>query len=168
MATAFPFKFVDFGSPPPFTIEANPDFPTETEPVCILSNLGNPPVSDIFIAGGALPFPNGPNPWQLTLHWATVGAPAGGHWQMDAFLQRITPGANLVVPATPPLPRVIAGGTPHRYDETIDVAAGAVAIPAPGLALFRLYVTLRWGPSVGVVKVAGRAQGPIVEFYLPA
>ena len=48
MSTAFPFRFVNVGNPVPFTIEANPDFPTETEPLCILNNLGTAPAPDTF------------------------------------------------------------------------------------------------------------------------
>jgi hypothetical protein len=36
MAISFPFEFVDLGVPVPFKILPNPDFPRETEPLCIL------------------------------------------------------------------------------------------------------------------------------------
>ncbi|MGA9213969.1 MAG: hypothetical protein WBZ54_01480, partial [Methylocella sp.] len=81
MAISFPFEFVDLGVPVPFKILPNPDFPAETEPVCILENQGVPPGPDTFITTGALPFPNDPDPWTLTFRWATAGAPTAGEWQ---------------------------------------------------------------------------------------
>jgi hypothetical protein len=161
MTTSFPFKFVDLGNPLPFKIEANPDFPTETEPICILNNLGDPG-EDTFITMG----PN-PDPWELTFRWATTGGAAVGTWQLDAFLQRIDPGPNLVVPG---FPVTIGPGTvsPGKWDNAHFVPPFVSAFPA-GVHLFRLYATLRWfAAGAPVVKVAGRAEGPLIEFYVPA
>ncbi|MGH6868947.1 MAG: hypothetical protein ACREDA_08800, partial [Methylocella sp.] len=105
MAISFPFEFVDLGVPVPFKILPNPDFPGETEPLCILENQGVPPGPDTFITIGALPFPNDPDPWTMTFHWATAGAATAGIWQLDAFLEGISAGtANITVPATTPPP----------------------------------------------------------------
>jgi hypothetical protein len=162
MTTSFPFKFVDLGTPLPFKIEANPDFPTETEPVCILNNLGDTG-DDTFISLA----PN-PDPWELTFRWATTGGSAIGTWQLDAFLQRIGPGPNLVVPG---FPEDIGPGSvsPGRWDHVHAVVAPILPSLPPGVHLFRLYATLRWlatGASP-LVKVAGRAEGPLMEFYKP-
>ena len=101
MAISFPFEFVDLGVPVPFVILPNPDFPGETKPLCILENQGVPPGPDTFITTGALPFPNDPDPWSATFHWATAGAPTAGEWQLDAFLEGVSAGvANIAVPAT--------------------------------------------------------------------
>jgi len=44
---SFPFELVDLGTAtPPFKITSNPDFPTETDPVCILTNTGTPPAPE--------------------------------------------------------------------------------------------------------------------------
>jgi hypothetical protein len=163
MTTSFPFKFVDLGTPLPFTIEANPDFPTETEPVCILNNLGDSG-EDTFITLA----PN-PDPWELTFRWATAGGSAAGVWQLDAFLQRIDPGPNLVVPGFPNNAGIIGpAASPGKWDHPVVVPAFLPVFPA-GVHLFRLFATLRW-LSVGaspLVKVAGRAEGPLIEFYQP-
>jgi hypothetical protein len=162
MATSFPFKFVDLGSPLPFKIEANPDFPTETEPVCILDNLG--PGPDTFITIGPGVPPNGPDPWELTFHWATVGGPAAGAWQLDAFLESVSgPGPNLVVPG---FPSIVPGANPKKYDVTIVIPPFPGPVIPPGVFLFRLFATLRWA-ILPVVRVAGRAEGPLIEFYHP-
>ena len=174
MATSFPFKFVDLGNPLPFNIQANPDFPDETAPVCILDNLGGPPPApDTFITIGPGVSPNGPDTWELAFHWATTGGPAAGEWQIDAWLESISPfpPGNLVVPGFPQIvgPAVV----PHHEVQTF--AVGPFALPptvsgalAPGVFLFRLYATLRWGPLGPRVRVAGRAEGPLIEFYFPA
>jgi hypothetical protein len=171
MATSFPFKFVDLGTPLPFKIEPNPDFPTETEPVCILNNLGVPSAPDTFITiGPGLP-PNGPDPWELTFHWATIGGPAAGEWQMDAFLQSVSgPGPNIKVPAAPvTFPHIVNGVNPKKYDVTVSILPAAFVVPTPGVFLYRLYATLRWAlTGLPVVRVAGRAEGPLIEFYHPA
>lgn len=175
MAISFPFEFVDLGVPVPFKILPNPDFPTETEPLCILENQGVPPGPDTFITIGALPFPNDPDPWTMTFHWATAGAATAGVWQLDAFLEGISaPTVNIAVPATtppplPPLPLIVPGGSPQRYNVTIGVPAGAISAAAPGVFLFRLYATLRWAELPGPrIRVSGRAIGPLMDFYFPA
>ena len=160
MTTSFPFKFVDMGTALPFNIEANPDFPTETEPLCILDNLATPPAPDTFITIGATP-----DPWELTFRWATTGGPAAGAWQLDAFLESINPGVgNQQVPG---FPKIVPGVNPQKYDQTVIVPPLEGSIPAPGVFLFRLFATLRFGP-LPKVSVAGRAEGPLMEFYLPA
>jgi hypothetical protein len=164
MTTSFPFKFVDLGTPLPFKIEGNPDFPTETEPVCILNNLGDPS-EDTFITFG----PN-PDPWELTFRWATTGGAAVGQWQLDAFLVSLNPFLpNLPVPGFPNT--IPASGTgavsPGKWDQPTVIQPFPIAVP-PGVFLFRLYATLRWsGGGSPLVKVAGRAEGPLIEFYLP-
>lgn len=171
MSTSFPFKFVDLGTPLPFKIEPNPDFPTETEPVCILNNLGagGSPAPDTFITVGAGASPNGPDTWELTFHWATTGGPAAGSWQIDAFLESVSsPIPNLTVPG---FPRVFAGVVPQHENVVVPVpptppVSGAITLP-PGVHLFRLYATIRWG-TFPDVRVAGRAEGPLIEFYRPA
>jgi hypothetical protein len=165
MTTSFSFKFVDFGTPLPFKIEPNPDFPTETEPVCILNNLGAPPVADTFITiGPGLP-PNGPDPWELTFHWATVGGAAAGDWQVDAFLESVSSAApNLTIAG---FPLFVPGPSPKKYDVTVPIGSFGGFPPPPGVFLFRLYATLRWFPFPSVVRVAGRAHGPLMEFYHP-
>jgi hypothetical protein len=174
MAISFPFEFVDLGVPVPFKILPNPDFPTETEPVCILENQGVPPGPDTFITTGTppLPFPNDPDPWSLTFHWATAGAATAGEWQIDAFLEGVSAGvANIIVPATTPgpVPFIVPGGSPHHYNITFGIPAGAIKSTAPGVFLFRLYATLRWAELPGPrVRVSGRAIGPLMDFYFPA
>ena len=54
---SFPFQFIDKGMPIPFKIEANSNFPGETEPVCILNNLGVPPAPDTFPSPSVPVFP---------------------------------------------------------------------------------------------------------------
>jgi hypothetical protein len=159
MTTSFPFHFVEIGTPLSFKIEANPDFQTETEPVCILNNLGDSG-EDTFITMGPAP-----DPWELTFRWATAGAAAVGTWQLDAFLQKIDPGPNLKVPG---FPHAIgpAAVSPGHWNEAYVVGAFLPVLP-PGVHLFRLYATLRWFPAGPVVKVAGRAEGPLIEFYVP-
>jgi hypothetical protein len=167
MATSFPFKFVDLGTPLPFKIEANPDFPTEMEPVCILNNLGDPPGRDTFITIGAGLPPNGPDPWELTFHWAVAGEPAAGSWQMDAFLESVSgPIPNVTVPG---FPVIVPGVSPQKHDHTVVVPPMGGSIPAPGVFLFRLFATLRWKITgvPPVVRVAGRADGPLIEFHKP-
>jgi hypothetical protein len=166
MSISFPFKFVDLGTPRPFKIEANPDFPTEMDPVCILSNLGDPPGRDTFITIGAGLPPNGPDPWELTFHWATMGEPVAGSWQMDAFLESVSgPFPNVTVPG---FPKTVPGVNPQKYNEPVIVPPMEGVIPAPGVFLFRLFATLRWSAGVPpVVRVAGRAEGPLIEFYKP-
>jgi hypothetical protein len=175
MSISFPFKFVDLGETPPFKIGANPDFPTETEPVCILTNLGvagGSPAPDTFITVGPLGGPNAPDTWELTFHWATTGGPAAGEWQIDAWLQSVTgPTGNLVVPG---FPQIISGAVvPHHEEHSFSVLPFTLPPPVsgaflPGVFLFRLYATLRWGPLGPRVRVAGRAEGPLIEFYFPA
>jgi hypothetical protein len=168
MSTSFPFKFADLGEPVPFKIEANPDFLTEMEPVCILNNLGVPPGRDTFITIGAGLPPNGPDPWQLTFHWATIGESAAGSWQLDASLESVSgPGPNVTVPGFPFIPTGLQ--IPGRYAQTIAVPPVSGFIPAPGVFLYRLFATLRWKITAvpPVVKVAGRAEGPLIEFYEP-
>jgi hypothetical protein len=166
MSTSFPFKFVDLGEPVPFNIQANPDFPTETEPLCILNNLGVPASPDTFITIGPGVSPNGPDPWELTFHWATTGGPAAGSWQLDAFLESVSSGppGNITVPG---FPRVVPGVNPEHYNETV-VVAPFPNLP-PGVHLFRLFATLRWNftGTAPIVRVAGRAEGPLMEFYHP-
>jgi len=166
MTTSFPFTFVDLGTPLPFKIEANPDFPTETDPVCILDNLAVPPAPDTFITiGPGLP-PNGPDPWELTFRWATTGGPAAGAWQLDAFLESVSgPIPNLTVPG---FPKIVPGVNPGKFDVPTVVPPFGALIP-PGVFLFRLYATLRWAVTpTPIVRVAGRAEGPMIEFYVPA
>jgi len=171
MSISFPFHFVELGETPPFKIEANPDFPTETEPVCILTNLGvagGSPAPDTFITVGPLGGPNAPDTWELTFHWATTGGPAAGEWQIDAWLQSVGPTPNFVVPGFPHI--VGLGGTavvPHHEEHVFPVGP-FVGAPAPGVWLFRLYATLRWETAPNLVRVAGRVEGPLIEFYVPA
>jgi hypothetical protein len=164
MSTSFPFKFVQLGEPVPFNVEANPDFPTETEPVCILDNLGVPAGPDTFITIGTGTSPNGPDPLELTFRWATTGGPAVGSWQLDAFLQSVGPHPNLVVPG---FPTIVTGNVPQKFNEVVFVAP-FLTIP-PGVYLYRLFATLRWNRTgaAPVVRVAGRAEGPLIEFYNP-
>ncbi len=171
MAISFPFKFVDLGVPVPFVILPNPDT-GETTPVCILDNQGVPPGPDDFITTGILPPPNNPDPWSLTFRWSTAGGPAGGIWQIDAFLEGVSTGAGTItVPAvTPaPLPDIIPGGAPQRYNVTYGIPAGAIPAAAPGVFLYRLHATLRWAELPGPrIRVSGRAIGPLIDFYFPA
>jgi hypothetical protein len=180
MSLSFPFQFVNRGEPVPFNIQANPDFPTETQPVCILTNLGVPASPDTFITIGSGVGPNAPDDWELTFHWETTGGPAAGTWEMDAFLESVgsttqtavagtpefaSPGvANMTVPG---FPQFLPGVVPQHYNQTFVVPSGAMNLPT-GVHLFRLWATLRWnfgGPPV--VRLAGRAEGPLIEFYLP-
>jgi hypothetical protein len=165
MSTSFPFKFVDLGAPLRFKIEPNPDFPTEMEPVCILNNLGDTGEDTFITIGAGLP-PNGPDPWQLTFHWAVAGEPAAGSWQMDAFLESVSgPIPNVTVPGFPVIVPVV---NPQKYDRRVVVQPLEGPIPAPGVFLFRLFATLRWSTGVPpVVRVVGRAEGPLIEFYVP-
>jgi hypothetical protein len=161
MTTSFPFKFVDLGTALPFKIEANPDFPDETDPVCILDNLATPPAPDTFITIGATP-----DPWELTFRWATTGGPAAGAWQLDAFLESINPGVgNQQVLGFPVI--IPPSASPGKFNQTVVIPPFGGFVPAPGVFLFRLFATLRFGP-LPRVSVAGRAEGPLMEFYLPA
>jgi hypothetical protein len=169
MSTSFPFTFVNLGEPVPFNVEANPDFSTETEPVCILNNLGVPAGPDTFITVGAGVFPNGPDPWELTFHWATTGGPAAGSWQIDAYLESVSSFIpNFTVPG---FPVIVPGVTPQHYNQEVVVApfTGLPFTIPPGVHLFRLFATLRWNMTgaAPIVRVAGRAEGPLMEFYLP-
>ena len=168
MGVAFPFEFVDLGTPLTFKIEANPNFPTETDPVCIVDNLGTP-AAPTFIRTG--PPVDTPDPWELTFRWATVGGPAVGDWKLDAFLQAVGPYPNLIVPG---FPKIIPGINPEKYDVVTPIAPNAIPNPAPPLTtavrLYRLYASLQWrvaGAGAPVVKVAGRAKGPLIELYHP-
>ena len=165
MSTSFPFKFVDLGTPLRFKIEPNPDFPTEMEPACILNNLGDRGEDTFITIGAGLP-PNGPDPWELTFHWATTGAPAAGSWELDAFLESVSgPGPNVTVPG---FPVIVPGVNPQKYEHTVFVPPIAGSIPAPGIFLFRLFATLRWNfTGAAVVTIAGRAEGPLIELYKP-
>jgi hypothetical protein len=163
MPASFPFKFINVGMPVPFDIEANPDFPDETGPLLMVTNLGSPPAPDTFITLGAGVPPNGPDPWELTFRWATVGGPATGEWQLEAFLHSISgPGPSVALAGL-----VIPSVTPHKHDVVVTVPPDLIA-PPPGVFLYRLYATLRWAPLAGPVRVAGRAEGPLMEFYFPA
>jgi hypothetical protein len=166
MSVSFPFTFVNLGEPVPFNIQANPDFPTETQPLCILDNMGIPASPDTFITVGPGVSPNGPDPWQLTFHWETTVGPAADVWQADAFLESVSaPGpGNMVVPG---FPQIVTGGTPQKYNLQVPVPPFA-ALPT-GIHLFRLFATLRWNfqAATPVVRVAGRAEGPLIEFYQP-
>jgi|SRR5271155_3606160 len=168
--TAFPFnRFVDLGTPGAFIIEANPNFPAETEPVCILNNLGagGVPGPDTFITLGAGATPNGPDTWELTFRWATAGASALGEWQLDAFLQAIDPGPNLVVAGFPFI--IPPSASPGQWNSVHVVAPNLMPAFPAGVHLYRLYTSLRFGPVGGpVVRVAGHAKGPLIEFYVPA
>ena len=166
MSTSFPFKFADLGTPLPFKVEPNPDFPAEMEPVCILNNLGDTGEDTFITIGAGLP-PNGPDPWELTFHWATMGAPAAGSWELDAFLESVSgPGPNVSVPG---FPVIVPGVNPQKYAQTVVVLPVVGFIPAPGVFLYRLFATLRWKITgvPPVVRVAGRAEGPLIEFYKP-
>ncbi len=133
--TSFPFQFIDKGMPIPFKIEANSNFPGETEPVCILTNLGVPPAPDTFITVGPGIPPNEPDPWEVTFRWETVGGPAAGEWQLDAFLHSISgPGPNIPVPG---FPVVIASVTPAKHEIVVPIGPAAVLIPAPGVFLYQ-------------------------------
>jgi hypothetical protein len=169
MAISFPFQFVDLGVPVPFVILPNPDT-GETTPVCILENQGIPSGPDTFITVGAGAYPNNPDPWSLTFRWSTAGGPAAGIWQLDAFLEGVSVGtANITVPSVPIFPNVIPGGAPQRYNVNFGVPVNAIPLTVPGVYLYRLYATLRWAELPGpIVRVAGRAQGPLIEFYFPA
>jgi hypothetical protein len=177
MAISFPFEFVDLATPnpPPFVIEANPNYPDEEKPVCILENQGTPPGPDNFITVGPLGFPNAADPWQLTFRWATKGPSIAGSWQLDAFLEGVSatgavfPGIavpNIIVPG---FTKIVPGGSPQNYDVPVPIAPAAVVFTAPGVYLLRLYATLRWNllPATPKVRVVGRAQGPLIEYYRP-
>jgi len=173
MSISFPFKFVQLGEPVSFNIQANPDFQTETDPVCILTNLGaaGVPAPDKFITVGAGLPPNGADTFELTFHWATTGGPAAGDWQLDAFLESVStfPLGNITVPG---FPRVFPGVVPQHENVVVPVPPIQFTDPAillpPGVHLFRLHATLRWGTFPTAVRVAGRAEGPLIEFYVPA
>ncbi|MGA8171609.1 MAG: hypothetical protein WB816_12375 [Methylocystis sp.] len=165
--TAFPFVFEDFGTPLPFKVEANPDFPGEIEPVCIINNLGVAPKSDTFIKVG--PPPVVPDSWEVTFRWATVGAPAAGTWTLGAFLQAVGPGPNLVVPG---FPKLQGGINPQKFDVVTVIPGGPFpGVPVGFVHLYRLYAALEWVPtgvSPSVIKVAGYAKGPLIKFFHPA
>jgi hypothetical protein len=68
----------------------------------------------------------------------------------------------------PGFPVIVSAVNPQKYDETVIVPPLGGSIPAPGVFLFRLFATLRWSAGVPpVVRVAGRAEGPLIEFYKP-
>lgn len=148
MSTSFPFQFVTLGVPVPLKIEANPDFPGETEPVCILTNLG-PSSPDTFITvGPGLP-PNGPDPWELSFHWATTGGPIGGAWQLDAFLESLGPPfGNVNVPG---FPQNIPGGSRKICSEHKH---WPVRRPLPGTRSFSLSALC--DPSMEYYRSAAR------------
>ena len=176
MSISIPFKagdFVQLGETVPFNIQANPDFPDETDPVCILTNLGagGSSAPDTFITVGALPPPNSADTWELAFRWATTGGPAAGSWQIDAFLESVSSVIpNLTVPGFPHI--VAAAVVPQHENVVVPVAPHVGGFPGltfpPGVHLFRLYATLRWLTAPNIVRVAGRVEGPLIEFYVPA
>ena len=137
----------------PFKIEANPDFPTETEPVCILNDIGVRRLSGtgylITVGPGAS---KRSDTWELTFRWATAGAalPASGSW--TRCFRVSAPGPNLVVPG---FPQVLGpGGSAARVrSESIVVAPVRPGAPPAGDYLFRLYATLRWGPWAPLLEL---------------
>src|SRR5271154_1034478 len=176
MAFSFPLEIESMDVP--FTVIPNVNFPDVT-PVCVLSNLGDPPAMDRFIVTYTPPvpaaFPEQPDPWQIEFRWQTAGAPRNGVWLLDAWLQSVTEGPNLHVPATPILPRIVPGGSPKAYDEVIGVDPNAVPAPfgPPPLEgamarLYQLHTVIRWAElPVNRIRVVGRGVGPLIEFYTP-
>lgn len=118
----------------PFNVIPNVAFPDAT-PVCVLTNLGEPPVLDTFIVTYPLlpppGFPDDPAPWQIEFRWETTAPGTNGVWVLDAWLESLTEGPNIQVPGFPALPRTVPGGSPKAYQEVISVNANAVAPPVP-------------------------------------
>jgi len=176
MAFSFPLEIEHLDVP--FTVIPNTNFPDVT-PVCVLTNLGEPKALDRFIVSypGAVPPnpPEDPDPWQIEFRWETAGPPRNGAWVLDAWLQSLTAGPNLHVPAFPALPMPVAGGSPAKFDQIIAIAANAVAPPPPlppleaaTARLYRLHTTIRWAElPLKRIRVVGRGVGPIIEFYTP-
>jgi hypothetical protein len=117
--------------------------------------LGDPPSLDRFIVTYTPPaqvaFPEDPDPWQIEFRWETAGPPRSEIWILDAWLQRLSEGGNLHVPATTPLPTLVPGGSPARFNQIIAVNPNAVPAPLPPPALesaaarlYRLHTSIRW------------------------
>jgi hypothetical protein len=176
MAFSFPLEIEHLDVP--FTVIPNVNFPDVT-PVCVVTNLGDPPALDRFIVTYTppfpVPFPEAPDPWQIEFRWQTAGTPTNGVWVLDAWLQSLTEGANLHVPAAPILPRLVPGGSPQAYNVIIGVNPNAVPAPVgPPLLevatarLYQLHTVIRWAElPLKRIRVVGRGVGPIIEFYTP-
>jgi hypothetical protein len=67
----------------------------------------------------------------------------------------------------PGFPAVIPSVTPAKHTVVVPMPPDLV-VPAPGVFLYRLFATLRWAIAGPIVRVAGRADGPLIEFYRPA
>lgn len=175
--TSFAFEFVDLAGtvgPPPFTIIPNPNF-ADLTPVLVVRNITTPTAPDDFISIGNAAGAPADN-WTLEFRWATVGPPSFGQWQLDAFLEGISPFAPNIplVPTTPPIPPA-TGFLLSQTEPSVNARAFSVhpitfpPPPPPGVFfLFRLHATLRWDTSAGqIVRVAGHAEGPVITFYQP-
>jgi hypothetical protein len=178
MATSFPLDVETFNVP--FKVIPNVAFP-DTTPVCVLTNLGPAAVSDTFIVTypgfgpPPPPIPFEPDPWQIEFRWETTSPPRAGFWLLDAWLESLTEGPNLHVPAAPALPLVVPGGSPQAYDVIIGVGPSAVSPPLPPppleiatARLYRLITSIRWAETpTKLTRVVGRGIGPIIEFFIP-
>jgi hypothetical protein len=176
MAFSFPLEIEHLDVP--FTVIPNVNFPDVT-PVCVVTNLGDPPALDRFIVTYTPPipttFPEHPDPWQIEFRWETAGPPRNGVWLLDAWLQSLTAGPNLHVPAVPALPLLVPGGSPKSYDVIVGIEPNAIPAPTappflePGTArLYRLHTVVRWAElPTKRIRVVGRGVGPIIEFYTP-
>jgi len=176
MAFSFPLEIEHLDVP--FTVIPNVNFPDVT-PVCVLTNLGEAPALDRFIVTYAVPPPpnppEDPDPWQIEFRWQTAGPPRTGVWVMDAWLQSLTEGPNIHVPAVPALPRLVPGGSPAAFAQVIGIDANAVPAPtgpppleAVTARLYRLHTVIRWAElPLKRIRVVGRGVGPIIEFYTP-
>ena len=172
MATSFPMEIEALDVP--FAVVPNAAFPDAT-PVCVLTNNGAAPAFDTFIKShfpGPQPAPGsaeGADPWQIEFRWQTKGPGIAGNWVLDAWLENLTAGPNIRVPG---FPQVVPGPGP-AYDAIFPIAPDAIAPPgfpaADTARLFRLVTTIRWADAAGPahIRVVGRAEGPVVEFYRP-
>ena len=129
---SFPFQFIDKGMPIPFKIEANSNFPGEESRSASSTTFGVPPSPDTFITvGPGTPERAGSVGGDIALE--TVGGPAAGEWQLDAFLHSISgPGPNIPVPR---ISGVIPSVTPAKHEVVVPIAPAAVVVPAPGVFL---------------------------------
>lgn len=176
MSIAFPLEIEHLDVP--FTVIPNVSFGDVT-PVCVVTNLGEAPALDRFIVTYPVPPPpnppEDPDPWQIEFRWQTAGPSVNGAWVLDAWLESLTQGPNIQVPASPALPHVVPGGSPQAYAHTVAVQPTAVhpPVPPPPLEpftahLYRLHTVIRWAETpIKRIRVVGRGVGPLMEFYIP-
>ncbi len=90
-------------------------------------------------------------------------------WAIDAWLHlvgQVIPSAATGDMEVPGFPQVIAGSEPAKY--AIARTLGPTVTPLVPAGLYKLYTIIRWTDFPGgPVRLAGRGEGPLMEFFLP-